>query len=98
MAKVAGERWILTDGRVYDWWDLASSWGGSPTPESAASDQYPSLPEGEHGPRVRWVFELMKEESIRALPRNHEVLGRALDSRDFWYKLGLSPIKPFLRG
>ncbi|KAJ7755566.1 hypothetical protein B0H16DRAFT_717364 [Mycena metata] len=25
-AKAAGQRWILTDGRVYDWWDLASSW------------------------------------------------------------------------
>jgi len=25
-AKAAGQRWILTDGRVYDWWDLASAW------------------------------------------------------------------------
>jgi len=23
----AGERWLLTDARVYDWWDLASAWG-----------------------------------------------------------------------
>ncbi|KAJ3014012.1 hypothetical protein HKX48_005395 [Thoreauomyces humboldtii] len=23
----AGERWLLTDLRVYDWWDLASVWG-----------------------------------------------------------------------
>ncbi|CAK5264473.1 unnamed protein product [Mycena citricolor] len=24
--KAAGQRWILTDGRVYDWWELASAW------------------------------------------------------------------------
>ena len=23
-----GRRWIVTDLRVYDWWDLAMSWGG----------------------------------------------------------------------
>ena len=22
-----GQRWLLTDGRVYDWWDLAGAWG-----------------------------------------------------------------------
>ncbi|KAF5309303.1 hypothetical protein D9758_019053 [Tetrapyrgos nigripes] len=26
-SKASGERWLLTDGRVYDWWDLASAWG-----------------------------------------------------------------------
>lgn len=25
--KAAGQRWLLTDGRIYDWWDLASAWG-----------------------------------------------------------------------
>ena len=25
--RANGERWLLTDGRVYDWWDLASAWG-----------------------------------------------------------------------
>ncbi|KAI9621125.1 hypothetical protein H4Q26_013323 [Puccinia striiformis f. sp. tritici PST-130] len=25
-ALAAGQRWILTDQRVYDWWDLASAW------------------------------------------------------------------------
>ncbi|KAK7006202.1 hypothetical protein R3P38DRAFT_3326060 [Favolaschia claudopus] len=25
--KAAGQRWLLTDGRVYDWWDLAYAWG-----------------------------------------------------------------------
>lgn len=34
--KAQGERWILTDGRVYDWWDLASAWG-SDSPAQAQS-------------------------------------------------------------
>ncbi|CDO71810.1 hypothetical protein BN946_scf184939.g34 [Trametes cinnabarina] len=25
--RATGERWLLTDLRVYDWWDLASAWG-----------------------------------------------------------------------
>ncbi|KAI9000469.1 hypothetical protein BD414DRAFT_405962 [Trametes punicea] len=25
--RASGERWLLTDLRVYDWWDLASAWG-----------------------------------------------------------------------
>ncbi|KAI1797067.1 hypothetical protein LXA43DRAFT_985818 [Ganoderma leucocontextum] len=25
--RANGQRWLLTDGRVYDWWDLASAWG-----------------------------------------------------------------------
>ncbi|KAF8651886.1 hypothetical protein AX16_004620 [Volvariella volvacea WC 439] len=87
--KAAGERWILTDGRVYDWWDLASAWG-SEIPSSIAED--------ERGPQPRWVRELMQEEGIRALPRDVDMLGRALDSTDFWVEFGLSPIKARLEG
>ncbi|KAJ7683684.1 hypothetical protein B0H17DRAFT_1014173 [Mycena rosella] len=72
-AKAAGQRWLITDGRVYDWWDLASAWGCD-------------------GPSV-WVRELMSEENVRVLPRNTESLGRILDSRDFWYEFGLSPLR-----
>ncbi|KAJ7614112.1 hypothetical protein FB45DRAFT_1064928 [Roridomyces roridus] len=72
--KAAGQRWLLTDGRVYDWWDLASAWGD------------------EDGP-ARWVRELMQEEEVRVLPRNTELLGRVLDSREFWSTFGLSPLK-----
>ncbi|KAJ7759365.1 hypothetical protein DFH07DRAFT_444613 [Mycena maculata] len=77
-AKAAGQRWLITDGRVYDWWDLAYAWGAS-----ASSDDGPAL----------WVRELMQEEGIRVLPRNTEFLGRVLDSRDFWYEFGLAPLK-----
>ncbi|KAJ7157635.1 hypothetical protein C8R43DRAFT_997201 [Mycena crocata] len=70
--KAAGQRWLLTDGRVYDWWDLTSAWGTEP---------------------AVWVRELMREGNVRVLPRNTELLGRVLDSRDFWYEFGLAPVK-----
>ncbi|THV06405.1 hypothetical protein K435DRAFT_789540 [Dendrothele bispora CBS 962.96] len=84
-SKASGERWLLTDGRVYDWWDLASSWGSGPDPTNRDSK--------DRGPQPVWVRELMKEEGVRALPRNIEVLGRALDSREFWETFGLDPIR-----
>ena len=31
-SKAPGQRWILTDGHVYDWWDLALAWGSSNPP------------------------------------------------------------------
>ncbi|EIN10092.1 hypothetical protein PUNSTDRAFT_133857 [Punctularia strigosozonata HHB-11173 SS5] len=70
-APANGQRWLLTDGRVYDWWDLASAWG----------------------PQPKWVFELMEETGVRALPRDPKHLGRALDSREFWVTFGLHPAK-----
>ncbi|KAJ7679231.1 hypothetical protein DFH06DRAFT_1032944 [Mycena polygramma] len=74
--KAAGQRWLLTDGRVYDWWDLAYAWGAD-------------------GPSA-WVRELLREENVRVLPRNTELLGRILDSRDFWDDFGLAPLKAML--
>jgi hypothetical protein len=35
----------------------------------------------------------MQEQGVGALPRNIEVLGRALDSRDFWFQFRLSPLQ-----
>lgn len=35
--KAEGQRWILTDGRIYDWWDLASAWGSKPAVETSSS-------------------------------------------------------------
>ncbi|KAJ7067377.1 hypothetical protein C8F01DRAFT_1051853 [Mycena amicta] len=77
--KAAGQRWLLTDGRVYDWWDLASAWTAGLAPPADA----PST----------WVCELMREDDVKVLPRNTSSLGRVLDSRDFWNVFGLAPIK-----
>ncbi|KAF8805409.1 hypothetical protein BYT27DRAFT_7213295 [Phlegmacium glaucopus] len=103
-SKVQGQRWILTDGRVYDWWDLASAWGSNAekkelTETSHGEKPATSLMEREdRGPQAKWVRELMAEMGVLALPRNVELLGRALDSRDFWNEFGLSPIQARLEG
>jgi hypothetical protein len=100
-SKASGQRWILTDGRVYDWWDLASAWGSGPS--TAVVGRGPSIQkldsdEEKRGAQARWVRELMQEQDVRALPRNVESLGRALDSRDFWLRFGLSPVEARLEG
>jgi hypothetical protein len=70
--KFAVGRWLLTDMRVYDWWDLASAWGS--TNGSTATRDH-----------SQWVRELMVEKGIKALPRTPEAMGgKALDSREFW--------------
>ncbi|THH31504.1 hypothetical protein EUX98_g2685 [Antrodiella citrinella] len=88
--RAAGQRWLLTDLRVYDWWDLASAWG-----ETKSIEKHPNAEErGEgRGPQPKWVKELMDEEGVKALPRGVEKLGRGLDSREFWTKFGLEPVK-----
>ncbi|KIM40783.1 hypothetical protein M413DRAFT_446165 [Hebeloma cylindrosporum] len=88
--QAQGQRWLITDGRVYDWWDLASAWGTAPL-ETASSPSDP-ITSDDRGPQAQWVRELMEETGIRSLPRNVELLGRALDSREFWTTFGLSPI------
>ena len=94
--RAVGQRWLLTDGRVYDWWDLASAWGNaeSRSKGSTTVDESTQTPKyGDKGPQPRWVIELMVEEGLRALPRSPEMLGRALDSREFWSTFELEPIK-----
>jgi len=93
--KAQGQRWLITDGRVYDWWDLASAWGTAPTPESTDPALGPSKPitGDDRGPQAKWVRELMEEMGFRSLPRNVELLGRALDSREFWTTFEMNPIR-----
>ena len=78
---LGGRRWIVSDLRVYDWWDLVMSWGGG---EDGDGD-------GDGDVYRRWVGELMREEGVRALPREKEMLGRLLDGRGFWEAIGRWP-------
>lgn len=39
-----------------------------------------------------WVGELMLDDSVRALPRDVDSLGRRLDSREFWQVVGVLPL------
>ncbi|GAA5881793.1 hypothetical protein JCM16303_006457 [Sporobolomyces ruberrimus] len=81
--RLKGERYLLTDLRVIDWWDLASRY-----PSTAAKSTTEETPKA-----FLWVQELMKEHGVRALPRSPQELGRALDSREFWDTFGLMPVK-----
>ena len=74
-----GKRWILTDMRVYDWWDLV--------PTLAQTIQHDSAT-----PYAEWVRELMVETGTRSLPRDPITLGRALDSVAFWTRYSLVPL------
>lgn len=75
---------IVTDMFVYDWWALALGWGGGGS-EGANRDALPPLTD--------WVRALMMEEGIKALPRSMEQLGRCYDSREFWDRLDISPVR-----
>ena len=80
-----GQRWMLTDGFVYDWWSLLAGWADAGQDDGKA-DRKPKE-------QAEWVRELMQEEGVRALPRPFDMLGRCYDSREFWEVFGLTPIK-----
>ncbi|KAL7007120.1 hypothetical protein EMMF5_003346 [Cystobasidiomycetes sp. EMM_F5] len=80
--KVYGQRWLVTDLRVYDWWDLASKWG-------EGGEEGRGKPAT--GPQSRWVTELMQENGVQALPRTPHQLRHALTSSEFWQSIGISP-------
>lgn len=80
----AGSRWLLTDQRIYDVWDLVSAWGDG---GEAGRGKLPT------GPQPQWVRELMEEFNVRALPRSPDQFGKVLDSREFWNTFGLNPAR-----
>ncbi|KAF2126803.1 hypothetical protein P153DRAFT_297056 [Dothidotthia symphoricarpi CBS 119687] len=80
------KRWIVSDLRVYDWYDLIMSFS------ALAEEVEESAQEAEARLQFStWVGELMLEEGVRALPREMGVLGRKLDSRGFWREHGIWP-------
>ncbi|KAK3052392.1 hypothetical protein LTR09_006602 [Extremus antarcticus] len=86
--EAEGQRWMLTDGFVYDWWALFAGWAAEEEKkeEKKDKDQEPSQ-------LAKWVYELMVEEDVKALPRGMEVLGRCYDVREFWRTFGLAPLR-----
>lgn len=95
-----GERWMLTDGFVYDWWALFAGWAdtqnvkhGAAEPSDLALEASGGSKEPQPSKQAQWVFELMKEEDVKALPRSMETLGRAYSGREFWDTFALAPIK-----
>ncbi|RMZ70717.1 hypothetical protein GMOD_00000848 [Pyrenophora seminiperda CCB06] len=88
-----GKRWIVSDLRVYDWWDLIMSFSAvAAAAAAAAADSSPTAEEQQFREQcAEWVGELMMEGNVRALPRDTSSLGRKLDSRDFWHHHGQWP-------
>lgn len=82
-----GKRWLLTDLRVYDWWDLIQDWGA----EAQTGARETLGAEAEKLDYTAWVGEIMVESGVRSLPRSPESLGRVLDSRAFWNEMGIWP-------
>jgi hypothetical protein len=93
--KAAAQRWLLTNERVYDLWDLISQWGNA---GEAGRGHFPQ------GPQPSWIQELIAESNqnqasatvIRSLPRSVEQLGFAMDGSDFWNTFKLYPKVPWV--
>lgn len=81
-----GQRWMLTDGFVYDWYSLFMGWADQQAETTGKKSSTPTK-------QAQWVQELMREEKIHALPRSMEVLQRCYSSREFWETFGLTPVK-----
>ncbi|KAA8621546.1 hypothetical protein PtrV1_06047 [Pyrenophora tritici-repentis] len=79
-----GKRWIVSDLRVYDWWDLIMSFSATVSLSAGEEQQLAQKCAG-------WVGELMAEENVRALPRDTSTLGLKLDSREFWQHHAMWP-------
>ncbi|KAK3388592.1 hypothetical protein B0T20DRAFT_98534 [Sordaria brevicollis] len=87
-----GQRWMLTDGFVYDWWSLLMGWAADEKEEGEEEGEGEGK-EVQPSEQAKWVMELMEEEGVQALPRSMELMGRAYDSREFWRTWGLVPVK-----
>lgn len=83
--SAAGQRWMLTDLMVYDWWELILGFGGELDHQNGNSERAEK--------QIKWIGELMEEQDVKALPRAPEVLGRCYDTREFWKTFGLMPAR-----
>ena len=91
--RFTSDRWLVADGRVYDWWELV--WDNAEKLESLLDkDATPVKGSGQEEWTYRkWVLNLMQEQKVRALPRPVEMLGRGLDSRAVWRSLEIVPME-----
>lgn len=85
----SGQRWMLTDGFVYDWWALFAGWADTRESKDGKDNNADARP----SEFASWVYELMVEEDVKALPRSMDVLGRCYDTREFWRTFGIAPLR-----
>ncbi|KAK6592781.1 hypothetical protein H4I96_11379 [Botrytis cinerea] len=83
--KARGQRFILTDLMVYDWWSLILGYAGELDAENGDGKM--------EGRQIKWIGELMKEHDVKALPRSMDDLGRCYDSREFWETFDVMPVR-----
>ncbi|KAK6586034.1 hypothetical protein PZA11_001091 [Diplocarpon coronariae] len=83
--KAKGQRFMLTDLQVYDWWSIILGLAGELDFKNGNADRA--------GKQIKWIEELMEEQSVRALPRDMETLGRCYDTREFWNTFGIMPTR-----
>ncbi|RKF56657.1 hypothetical protein GcM3_193008 [Golovinomyces cichoracearum] len=81
--SATGQRYIITDLIVYDWWEIVLS---SRSKLSSANENWERFET-----YIQWVGELMEEFKVKALPRPNEQLGHCYDTRDFWNTFGIMP-------
>lgn len=102
--KVRGQRWIVTDLHVYDWWDLIVQWAteeakGTSTMTKVGKTglrefDVATLGEGSATEKIDLqaeVFKCLEKTGVRALPRDPDSLGRVLDGRELWTAIGRHP-------
>ncbi|KAF7951264.1 hypothetical protein EAE96_006587 [Botrytis aclada] len=83
--KAKGQRFMLTDLMVYDWWSLILGYAGELDAENGDGKM--------EGRQIKWIGELMKEHDVKALPRSMDDLGRCYDSREFWETFEVMPVR-----
>lgn len=76
----AGQRWLVTDMRSYDWWDLALAWGQPPLQAAVVELM------AEAAPPVGVLPRAIGENGGGGD-------GRVLDSSEFWQAFGLVPTR-----
>ena len=86
LEKRKGKRWIVSDMRTYDWYDLILSFSAIEEGEEISAQE-----KDRRANFAKWVGELVEEENVRALPRDAESFERRLDSRGFWQHHGIWP-------
>ncbi|OTB07491.1 hypothetical protein M426DRAFT_317798 [Hypoxylon sp. CI-4A] len=95
-----GKRWLLSDMHVYDWWDLIQDWATQTLRDIETNSEAVGTSAAKverQKELLAWVGELMVEEGVRALPRDTSSLGRTLDGRGFWRRMGIWPVQGRIR-
>ncbi|KIW72285.1 hypothetical protein PV04_00490 [Phialophora macrospora] len=101
VSTLFGRRWIISDCASYDWWQIVWDFNGESEEGVVRADDRGTIAVPETAVTQRthrsWVMQLMEAKGVRGLPRPPELLGRKLDGREFWARVGLNPERTLKR-